>query len=66
MEDPVTGSLNAAIAQWFRGRGLVPERYSCRQGSQVRRAGEIHVLDDGSDIWIGGTAHPVVDGMVEL
>ena len=65
-EDPVTGSLNAAIAQWLRGRGLVPADYLATQGSQVGRAGEIRVNDDGTDIWIGGRVETVISGTVRL
>ncbi|GAA1398418.1 PhzF family phenazine biosynthesis protein [Luteococcus peritonei] len=65
-EDPVTGSLNGALAQWLRGRGEVPQAYLAVQGSQVGRAGRIHVSDDGSDIWIGGSARVVVDGALNF
>lgn len=65
-EDPVTGSLNGALAQWLRGAGLVPERYVAAQGSQVGRRGRVHVHDDGTDIWIGGRASVVVDGTIAL
>ncbi|MFN8136757.1 MAG: PhzF family phenazine biosynthesis protein [Propionicimonas sp.] len=65
-EDPVTGSLNAAVAQWLRGRGDVPAVYVATQGSQVGRHGEVFVDDDGTDVWIGGRARTVVDGRVDL
>lgn len=65
-EDPVTGSLNAAVAQWLRGRGNVPAAYVATQGSQVGRHGEVFVDDDGTDVWIGGRARTVVDGRVDL
>ena len=66
IEDPVTGSLNAAIAQWLRERGLVGADYLAAQGSQVGRAGEISVHDDGTDVWIGGRVATVVSGTVRL
>lgn len=66
MEDPVTGSLNGAFAQWLRGRGLVPEQYVAAQGSQVGRRGRVTVRDDGADIWIGGHAEVLVDGTIQL
>lgn len=65
-EDPVTGSLNAAVAQWLRGRGVVPSSYVATQGSQVGRRGEIYVADDGADIWIGGRVRTVISGTVDL
>ena len=46
-EDPVTGSLNAALAQWLIGAGLAPERYIASQGTALGRAGRVHVERDG-------------------
>jgi phenazine biosynthesis protein PhzF family len=65
-EDPVTGSLNASVAQWLRARGVVPSDYVATQGSQLGRRGEIFVHDDGTDIWIGGRVRPIISGTVEL
>jgi PhzF family phenazine biosynthesis protein len=53
-EDPVTGSLNAALAQWLIGAGLAPSRYVASQGTALGRAGRVFVEQSGSDIWIGG------------
>ncbi|MCA0295313.1 MAG: PhzF family phenazine biosynthesis protein [Actinobacteria bacterium] len=65
-EDPVTGSLNAAAAQWLRGRGAVPSSYVAAQGSQVGRHGEVFVEDDGTDLWIGGRTRTVISGDLTL
>lgn len=65
-EDPVTGSLNAAVAQWLRSRDAVPARYVATQGSQVGRHGEIFVQDDGEQLWIGGRVRTVISGTVDL
>jgi predicted PhzF superfamily epimerase YddE/YHI9 len=65
-EDPVTGSLNAAIAQWLIGAGLAPVRYIAAQGTALARAGRVHVEQDGADIWIGGASVTCVDGKVQL
>lgn len=65
-EDPVTGSLNGSLAQWLRERGLVADRYLATQGSQLGRAGEVHVHHDGPDTWIGGRARVLVDGQLAL
>jgi PhzF family phenazine biosynthesis protein len=65
-EDPVTGSLNAAVAQWLRGRGDVPASYVATQGSQLGRHGEVFVHDDGTDVWIGGRVRAVIAGTVDL
>lgn len=65
-EDPVTGSLNAALAQWLIGAGLAPSHYVASQGTALGRAGRVYVEQSGSDIWIGGGSVTCVDGMVAL
>jgi PhzF family phenazine biosynthesis protein len=65
-EDPVTGSLNAAIAQWLIGAGLAPTRYTAAQGAAMARAGRVHVEQEGADIWIGGASVTCIDGKVAL
>ncbi len=65
-EDPVTGSLNAGLAQWLIGAGLAPERYTAAQGAALGRAGRVHVSREGADIWIGGAVCPVIAGEVLL
>jgi PhzF family phenazine biosynthesis protein len=65
-EDPVTGSLNAALAQWLIGAGLAPSRYVASQGTALGRAGRVFVEQSGSDVWIGGGSVTCVDGVVTL
>jgi len=65
-EDPVTGSLNAGIAQWLIGAGLAPSRYVASQGTAMGRAGRVFVEQRGEDIWIGGDSVVVVQGQVTL
>jgi PhzF family phenazine biosynthesis protein len=66
-EDPVTGSLNAALAQWLIGAGLAPERYVAAQGTALQRAGRVFIeRDDQSTIWVGGASVTCVDGTVSL
>lgn len=68
-EDPVTGSLNAALAQWLMVAGLAPERYVASQGTALGRAGRVHVERDAGDpatIWIGGTSVTCIEGQVQL
>jgi PhzF family phenazine biosynthesis protein len=65
-EDPVTGSLQAGLAQWLMGAGLAPERYVAQQGTVLGRAGRVYVEKIGHDIWIGGDSVTLVDGRVEL
>lgn len=66
-EDPVTGSLNAALAQWLIGTGLAPERYVAAQGTVLAREGRVHIerAADGT-IWVGGASVTCVHGTVLL
>ena len=66
-EDPVTGSLNAALAQWLMGAGLAPARYVAAQGTALGRAGRVHIeRDDEGSIWVGGESVSCVSGQVTL
>ncbi|MCE2917670.1 MAG: PhzF family phenazine biosynthesis protein [Rubrivivax sp.] len=65
-EDPVTGSLNAALAQWLVGAGIAPHRYVAAQGTAMGRAGRVHVDTEDGQIWIGGDVVPVIDGSIAL
>ncbi len=65
-EDPVTGSLNAGLAQWLIPAGVLPERYVVSQGTALQRAGRVHVARVGDDVWVGGDAVTVVTGQVRL
>jgi len=65
-EDPVTGSLNASLAQWLIGAGLAPDAYVAAQGHALQRAGRVHVQREGDHIWIGGDVTSVIEGMVSL
>jgi len=66
-EDPVTGSLNAGLAQWLIAAGLAPPRYVASQGTALGRAGRVHVDRDASGvIWIGGASVTCIDGQVVL
>ena len=67
LEDPVTGSLNAALAQWLIQDGLAPTRYVAAQGAALGRAGRVHVEQAGDgQIWIGGHTVACVRGEVLL
>jgi PhzF family phenazine biosynthesis protein len=65
-EDPVTGSLNAALAQWLIGAGVAASRYVAAQGTALGRAGRVHVEQIGDDIWIGGDSVTCISGSVTL
>jgi len=66
-EDPVTGSLNASLAQWLIADGRMPERYLAAQGACLDRAGRIHLERDAQgQVWVGGDAVTCVNGSVRL
>ncbi len=65
-EDPVTGSLNAAIAQWLIPAGLAPTSYVVSQGTVLQRRGRLYVQQDGDDIWVGGGTVVGIRGTVAL
>lgn len=65
-EDPVTGSLNAGLAQWLIGAGHAPDTYVVSQGTALGREGRVHVQRSGADIWIGGETAVCIEGRVHL
>ncbi|MEU4225923.1 PhzF family phenazine biosynthesis protein [Nonomuraea sp. NPDC026600] len=72
-EDPVTGSLNASVAQWLLRTGRVTAPYVAGQGTVLGRAGRVHVTtgqgpENGQEptVWVGGSIVTCVTGQVEL
>lgn len=65
-EDPVTGSLNASLAQWLIKAGLAPASYVAAQGTALRRTGRIYLRAAGEDVWVGGDVTDCIRGEVEL
>ena len=65
-EDPVTGSLNASVAQWLIGEGRLPDSYVAAQGTAIGRSGRIHVDRASDGIWIGGGVHRRVSGELNV
>lgn len=68
-EDPITGSLNAALAHWIAGRDMLPKAMVVAQGTRIDRLGRVFVSRDASDpsaILIGGQTHILVEGSVVL
>jgi PhzF family phenazine biosynthesis protein len=67
VEDPVTGSLNAAIAPWLLRSGRAEAPYVVSQGTALGRAGRVHVeRDEDGTVWVGGATVTCVAGQVEL
>jgi PhzF family phenazine biosynthesis protein len=65
-EDPVTGSLNASVAQWLIGAGIAKPRYVASQGTAIGRAGRVHVAQEADTIWIGGDVAGVIAGTITV
>jgi PhzF family phenazine biosynthesis protein len=65
-EDPVTGSLNAGLAQWLIGSDIAPSSYIASQGSCLGRIGRVYVEQDGPDVWIGGAVTSCITGTLAL
>ena len=66
-EDPVTGSLNASLAQWLIQDGHLPAPYSARQGPVLGRAGQGFLSqDDKGQVWVGGDVVGCIQGTVTL
>jgi PhzF family phenazine biosynthesis protein len=65
-EDPVTGSLNASVAQWLIGAKLAPPRYVAAQGAALQRAGRVHIHREGGTVWVGGDVCECIHGEVDL
>jgi len=66
-EDPVTGSLNASVAQWLIEKGHAPVSYIASQGTVLQRKGRIYLdRDNAGQVWVGGCSHSRVTGKLEL
>ena len=66
-EDPVTGSLNASLAQWLMAEGRMPEHYMASQGVCLGRAGQVYLERDAQgQVWVGGESVTCIEGQVML
>lgn len=65
-EDPVTGSLNAGLAQWLTGTGVLPPDYTATQGTALGRSGVVRITTVDGEIWVGGTSTTCIRGTVLL
>ena len=66
-EDPVTGSLNASLAQWLIAEGLAPTRYLVAEGECLGRAGRVYIRQDAQgQVWVGGHTVTCIEGTALL
>ncbi|MDH1571810.1 MULTISPECIES: PhzF family phenazine biosynthesis protein [Pseudomonas] len=61
-EDPVTGSLNAGLAQWLIGAGILRDRYTVSQGTVMGRRGRLQIECINGTIWVGGEVQHCISG----
>ncbi|MDO8210859.1 PhzF family phenazine biosynthesis protein [Conexibacter sp. CPCC 206217] len=67
VEDPVTGSLNASLADWLLRTDRLQAPYAARQGTALGRAGRVHITqDEAGTVWVAGQTVSVVEGVVRL
>lgn len=67
VEDPVTGSLNASVAQWLLQAGRIEVPYLASQGTAIGRHGRVEVSRDGDGrVFVGGRCTTLVRGTLDL
>jgi PhzF family phenazine biosynthesis protein len=67
VEDPVTGSLNASVAQWLLGTGRLQAPYVASQGTVLGRRGRVRISqDENGQVWVGGSVVTCISGTVEI
>jgi PhzF family phenazine biosynthesis protein len=67
VEDPVTGSLNASLAEWLLRTERARAPYVASQGAALGRSGRVHIArDPDGTIWVGGGTITCISGQVEL
>lgn len=62
VEDPVTGSLNASVAQWLLATGRASAPYVAAQGTRLGRNGHVYSQDPDGQVWVGGSSATLFEG----
>jgi PhzF family phenazine biosynthesis protein len=66
-EDPVTGSLNASVAEWLLDAGRLHAPYVASQGTRLGRTGRVFIdRDDDGVISVGGSTFTAIKGRLSL
>jgi len=65
-EDPITGSLNAALAFWLREAGLLEEPLTVSQGTAIGRHGRVYIRPWDDRILIGGDTNILIEGTLSF
>jgi PhzF family phenazine biosynthesis protein len=67
VEDPATGSLNAAVARWLVDQGLLRTPYVATQGGAIGRAARFEITrDPDGTLLVGGRSVTLIAGTVDL
>ena len=68
-EDPITGSLNSALACWLAEQDRLEQNLLVAQGTKIGRTGRVHIRRDGDDqsrILIGGHTNILISGELSI
>ena len=66
-EDPITGSLNSALAHWLQAQGRLEQPVTVAQGTSIGRHGRVAITPvDSATVRIGGQTHILIEGTVRL
>jgi PhzF family phenazine biosynthesis protein len=66
-EDPITGSLNSALAHWLQAQGKLERPITVAQGTRINRHGRVAITSvDPATVKIGGQTHILIEGTVRL
>ena len=65
-EDPVTGSLNASLAQWLIASGRMSPPYRAHQGTALGRDGVIRISVGSGETWVGGRVLSLFSGAASI
>jgi len=67
VEDPVTGSLNASLAQWLLSTGRATAPYVASQGTAIGRRGRVRIdADEDGTVWVSGATSTRITGAVDV
>lgn len=66
-EDPITGSLNSALAHWLQSEGRLEQAVTVAQGTSIGRHGRVAIDPvDQHNVKIGGQTHILIEGEISL
>jgi len=66
-EDPITGSLNSALAHWLQAEGRLEQAVTVAQGTSINRHGRVSIRPvDPTTVKIGGQTHILIEGSLSL